>query len=330
MAHNEAHNMAHNEAHNMAHNTTINITDNLSAAICPIRTVYVHIHYIYLLGIGPLCVIGLNFNCLIFLTIRHRQVRVSGNQTNSFLLQQLAISDGCFLVISFVFFVVRHLYERLRNAGELTVYKLNDTAIGYILFFATIFPYFFAQQIRSWVVVTMSVDRFLHIRFPFWARKYATVQLYKTVFTANIAISAFVHLFTGYLTHGVVLKPHRCLPGRPRYLGKFYGFVSWDIMRKYNSITYFVFLIGVPLLVLCCVNILLISAVRRAAKLSKSLAAEGDSSSGEARAQNQATLMVIAAVAVFILCESPACVDRVAGLIYAFKAKDFVETSYSV
>ena len=111
---------------------------------------------LYLVGLPSIMLLGLIGNTLSFVT----SVRpVFLKKATYFYLSCLALSDSCLLVI----------YGAIRFTATLMAIRLNAfmCSVGN-------FIYYFSSHLSAWLLVAMTIDRFLHIVFPQKRHKWCT------------------------------------------------------------------------------------------------------------------------------------------------------------
>ncbi|XP_074657182.1 uncharacterized protein LOC141910346 [Tubulanus polymorphus] len=280
----------------------------------PVRLKYVFVHNLYVYGIGAICVFGIVGNVLsLFAFGLERQAVVSIR-----ILKVLACCDMSFLAVCLVYFFVRHVRYRIRFGNLVFRYKDND--IDAKLAYSTVVLYFITQQIRNWITAYISVNRFLNIRFPLWSRRVLTWKCCKINVVSTCLISIVCHVPRYWLSGLEYKSVHRC---------------SFDLVAPYivkpkpasyarfDMIVYFGFLVGFPMVVLYATNLGLLNSIH-IARSRRSVVLAAVSSPKSSRSDRQADKMVMAILLIFTICETPACVDRVASAAgFAFKSDDF-------
>lgn len=138
---------------------------------CPFHHTYVETFYLFVCGIGPICLLGLLLNCLNLIVLSKKTHFASHS-----LLRVLAVSDIVFLLTCAVHFVFRHLYAYAILGDQ--VFRRGDREIIPLLYWYSIAPYQMALQNRNWTIVLISLERLISIRWPMWASKTSYYQMF--------------------------------------------------------------------------------------------------------------------------------------------------------
>ena len=270
-------------------------------SLCPRSQVFVDVFNLYVWGIGPIVITGMVFNVVNVWVLRHQ-----GSKVNSvYLLQILAYADLAFLAISAVFFPIRHIYAYITQGEE--VFRVSDLVIGIDIFYITIPLYFGLVCNRNWLIVLITMERLVSIAAPFWARAAITKRrlLAAAILNCGLGLAVSSASYVAYY-----YRPTRfpCMAGalelstRPWY-------------EDYDFYSYALFTVYAPLALMYAMNIALIASVVRAAEHRRRLTLSGGTDpQKEATAQRQATMMIIAMLVVFTVCETPACLDRLVAM----------------
>ena len=267
-------------------------------SLCPVKRVYTEMFFLYVAGIGSTCLIGLVLNSINLMVLGRQKMELKSH----LMLRVLAVSDMVFLVTCLVHFVLRHLVA-LSIYGT-ALWRRRDRELMPLWYWYSLPPYFMALQNRNWIIVLVTTERLLAILAPFWSRVSVTrSRIYKVVVVnAVIAVGMQMSRFFDR-----VQKPSTFKCAEP--YESVYILQPWGQVQ--DRIGYVIMVIAIPLTLLYVMNIALIIALYRISAKRAQLH-EGDLR--QATAQRQATLMVIAMLVVFTVCETPAGLDRIARL----------------
>jgi hypothetical protein len=249
-------------------------------------------------GITPVAVLGAILNIINLIVLRMHKTSL----TSVFLLRILAGCDLFFLVTSLVFFTLRHAVVYITNRK--VIFGRRDTFIGVEIFYATIPIYFCSLQARNWLVVLLTVERFLNIVFPLWAKTTCSIRNFTKIIMFVFVSSLACHL-PRFWSQYLIKEINPCT-----------GLTEFSIKARqwettYDQYVYIIALVLVPLFLIYILNTFLIIALRRAMVRRSKMAADGQQKD---QGQNQATMTVVSVVILFTICETPASMDRLAGL----------------
>ncbi|XP_074659571.1 uncharacterized protein LOC141912247 [Tubulanus polymorphus] len=280
----------------------------------PIRASYKFVHFMYVCGIGMICLFGIVgnlLNLIVFSLDKHDLLSIK-------ILRVLACCDMAFLIVCFVYFFVRHMLFRLQF-GDL-IFRYDDLKIGAQIAYHSVVFYYIMQQTRNWITAFISVIRFLNIKFPFWSRRVLTWRFskYNIVFMFMISVGCNVPRYVLRNIEYEVLRDCAFNEVTPVLVK-----VAPVVFTHYDVTIYFGFLVGFPMLILYATNLGLLGSVYSArSRRSEFLASSPPHK--VSRSERQADKMVTAILLIFTICETPACVDRVADIAgFKFKSDDF-------
>lgn len=265
---------------------------------CPIVRAFVDVFNIYIYGITPITIVGVIFNIITLFVLNSQK----SNLNSIYLLKLLAISDMVFLIDCLFFYSIRHLSAYAWTGDE--VFKRSDPKIGSPIFVAVVPIYFMAQQNRNWLVIIITVERFLNLMFPLWARATLTKRFVNYLFAANVVVSIGCNMYY-YWAFRIVSGTDPCT-GTPEMTIDLTEWVAWG--REIDKYMYVIMTAILPLLLLYIMNITLIISLRRMFQRREGMTADMK----ETKAQKQATTMVLAITVLFTICETPASLDRIA------------------
>ena len=159
------------------------------------------------------------------------------------------------------------------------------------------FLIYFSFQLSAWLLVAMTIERFIAIQFPLKAAKYATVSRAKKVSLLLLIILIVInsHFFWTISIHGDYCSPRE----------DFYDFHD-DIFPWIDAALYSI----VPFLVLLVFNILIIRANRSAMNFRRtirrqSLSAGGDKGQETVNFFHKLTVMLLSVSFAFLLTSAP-------------------------
>ena len=256
---------------------------------CPIRQIYIDVFGMYVGGIGTIALVGLAFNVINITLLRHQR----SNINSILLLQYLAVTDILFLLVCFAYFPLRHLLTLIIYGDE--IFKDDDWyQLPHIL--SVVHPLFYiTQNFRNWTVVLITIDRFLSIAFPLWARSALTKQRLKVAFIVLGVVSAW----PARLWLNMYFRPYfnKCFNREAFWM---------DFKFPYFGYYYTFTTVVIPMMLIYLMNIILIYVMRRSYRTRAKLRQQKQDS----KQQRQVNAMVISMMVVFTLCETLACVDR--------------------
>ncbi len=249
--------------------------------------------------VGPMCVAGLIGNTLAIIVMRID----NANKMVSFLLKALAFADNAYLVSCL-------LLQTLKAIAECSDWwpSLERTypyAEPYIWPFASI-----TQTTTVWMVVLITVDRYLAICMPF--KKVTYLSFRKTrIIICVIPFLATIYNLPRFFERETRELPHYCL-GRNLILTVATEFRKQkDYFIWYKTVAFFIFRMIIPLLVLTILNCRLISTLRTAKLDRAKLTNASQSSQNKVQARRESfTLILVSVVSAFILCQTPKFPDN--------------------
>ena len=209
--------------------------------------------------VGLLCLIGFIGNTLTFIILRGDRDK---NSTTNWLLQTLAVVDILYLIACL-------FIQPLKAIHDLYGHRVDSSNIGMFDVFHVVFtrlePHMWhmasiAQTVTVWVVVLVTVDRYIAICMPLRSKIRTLPRARSAV--AIVIISAILYNIPVYFEKTVVYK--KTCDGHFRI-----QLEHTELKRKdlyfvvYKTICYFVFRTIGPLLLLIILNARLIRALRQ-------------------------------------------------------------------
>ena len=234
-----------------------------------------------------LCLIGLFGNVMCVVVLRRDKQR----RETSFLLQALAIADGLYIICALLRYPLKHL--------------IPDKA-DYVVMQPYVFPLLkTCQTLTIWMMVLVTVDRFMHVCHPL-----QTPEILRRRGTAVVIvyIAAIIYNLPRFFDSCIMRWVDVCAnttTTRMVYSTTFNKVLYFDI---YKYLMYIIFLYVLPLATLLVLNIKLIQAIR----ISKRRVQSAHSS---ASYENNATLVLVIIILVFIICETPELLLKIATVV---------------
>ena len=239
---------------------------------------------------GTIIVGGVIGNSLAFVVFWKDNLKTSA----SFLFQSLALVDSAYLLLSIPVFPVPSF------VAYTNWMKGYEDIVAYV--YVYILPLVNVVQTASiWVVVLLSINRYIAVCFPFKALRWCTISKVKKQL-------AFV------LLSAVLYNIPKCAESRIKYVtydnGTTYKPCSFDTnLGKaklydiiYDSVLYFTFLVALPIFTLTYVNIRLIQALKARRRKRSEMVSQLQQN------DNNVTVVLIIVIVVFIICQIPAFV----------------------
>ena len=262
--------------------------------------------YIDVCIIAPLCLAGIVGNFLAILTLRLDH----SNRTMTFLLQALAVADNSYLVSSL-------LVQTLKSVTECSNW-LVDLKEPYQFMEPYLWPLAsIAQTTTVWLTVLVTLDRYVAICTPFQSmRQHVNKRTKKAVYM--ILIAAFLYNIPRFFEKVVRFMPEHCFRvcryvARPTWLrnNELYKLI-------YKTILFFIFRMVGPLGILLMLNVKLIQALRRARRDHAQLTQTSNQCTN-----NYFNLILVTVVTVFIICQTPDLLLRIAMTISTYAKLEF-------
>ena len=256
--------------------------------------------------VGILCLVGFVGNALSIAVLR--KDRDKKNTTN-WLLQTLAVADTLYLCAS-VFIQTLNTIRADTNWWP-DLQRAFPYLEPYIWPFASI-----AQTITVWLVMLVTVDRYIAICLPL-RTNIRTLQRTKLA-VAIVILAAILYNVPRFMEREIVTKFDKCTnttsiktEQTPFRKNRVYFLV-------YKTIMYFIFRAIGPLLALIILNLRLVKALREVRKKHRDM-------NKSTKHRENITLMLVVVVTVFILCELPDLVVRVVFslLVFLFKPDSY-------
>ncbi|XP_067944806.1 G-protein coupled receptor daf-37-like [Watersipora subatra] len=245
----------------------------------------------YLTGITGLtvCVLGCVGNALATAILRKK---IYSSSTNTYLLA-LAVSDTCLLIFAGYF----SLYDIVRSSASISLSVENFHSYMFSFVNASVNLF---QTTSIWLVVAFTVDRYVMICHPFKGiqfcnRKNAIIQV------LSLCLAGTLYNLPKYFEYQTTVQflaeKKYVLRNRREFAdSRFYStFVDFW--------TYLIFVFALPWIILSALNFRLIATVKQSKTTGKRL-----SLGKTCNHRNDTTLMLVAVVTIFLICQMPALI----------------------
>ena len=243
---------------------------------------------------GIICVCGLAGNIVSYLVLNKGK---NNAQVATFLLRCLALTDNFFLLVWFINFSIRDLLRYI---------SYNSLAWRYVRQYS--FPTIYVAQCATiWLTVLIAAARYIAVCMPYIARRVCSLA------NTKLAVSGLYFLVICYnlprFFETQLLPINGSLQIRDTWLGKneTYRFVYWELL-------YYIFTLGLPLVVLIVLNVRLTVAYRQIAERRRRMRG-ASTTSRSAQDDANITLVMIVVIAVFVFCQLPA---RIVQMIWSY------------
>ena len=260
--------------------------------------------------VASMCLFGFVGNILSIVVLR----RSASLATISFLLQALAVADNVYLIACLFFQTLKSISECTEIWPESKmVYPLMEK---YVWPFASI-----AQTTTVWMVILVTVDRYIAISKPLHSVSLCTFRRAKRAVLV-IVIVAICYNIPRFFEHKIIYEVDRCT-GRKRFFSVHSDFrKNYKYWLIYKTCMYFVFRIVLPMGTLIILNTKLITVLHRARKNRKEM-------TKSSKRRDNFTVILVAVVTVFIICQFPDFVLRTYVTIRSFfKMRSDLRISY--
>ena len=250
--------------------------------------------------VGILCLVGFVGNALSVAVLR--KDRDKKNTTN-WLLQTLAVADTLYLCASVFIQILNTIHSETNWWPDLQ--SAFPYLEPYIWPFASI-----AQTITVWLVMLVTVDRYIAICLPLRTNM-RTLQRTKLA-VAVVVILAMLYNVPRFMEREIVTKFDSCTNSTFLITQKTTFRENRVYFLVYKTIMYFIFRSIGPLLALIILNVRLVKALREVRKKHRDM-------TKSTKHRENITLMLVVVVTVFILCEMP---DLIARIVFAYVVFD--------
>jgi len=243
--------------------------------------------------VGLLCLIGFVGNSLTFVILRGDRDK---NSTTNWLLQTLAVVDIVYLVACVLIQPVKAIHDLCPE----TEWRRGSAWSGFHVTFTHLEPYIWplasiAQTVTVWVVVLVTVDRYIAICMPLRSK-------IRTLPRARAAVAVVI---TAAILYNIPRFFEKTVLYEKTCGGQYKIQLGYTELRRrdsyfvvYKTICYFVFRTIGPLLLLIVLNARLIRALRQMRRRHRYLTRRNQQ-------RENVTLTLVVVVSVFIACELP-------------------------
>ena len=241
--------------------------------------------------IGVLCLIGLLGNIMSLVVLRRDSMR----KETLLMLQALAVADGCYVIVAILRYPVQYFIPRdVYVSMDIVVYPLIKSF----------------QTIAIWMMVGVTIDRFVYVCWPLRARAFFTPTRRKLL-ACCIFIGGFLYNLPRCFESCIWRMHDTCSNFTHTEMIYRAEFNSDAYLFTYIYGMYLVFLYIAPLVGLAYMNSCLVKAIQQSRRFQR----QSSSASERVQSDNNATLVLIIIVLIFIVCETPELLLRVFILI---------------
>ena len=271
-----------NDTSDTFNNTDIysNFSDNFTTTVSPAPDLaYLAVRDLIYNHLGPIiCVFGMLCNIINLMVLTQNQLPESPYTH----LTGLACTDFSALMLSFIYMM----------------FSKDSTAHGWKIYDAYIFigSVNICTTSSVWITVLLTIERFLFVRHPLWAkdtcdRASAKMKILIVIVTASI------FNIPRFMTFQPVEKNGKFFLGSTDFRGTNIFFIfNW---------MYSIFIHFVPLFILSCANLYLVYAVHQAGQQREKLHIRNNREAAWQREQRRLTITLISIVFLFIVCIIP-------------------------
>ncbi|XP_074663037.1 FMRFamide receptor-like [Tubulanus polymorphus] len=265
--------------------------------------------------VGLLCAIGFVGNLLSFIVLWKDR----SQSTTNFLLQALAIADTLLLIDCIMVMTLRSIYPYL---GILkSYYQSMPYMMPYLWPFAMM-----AQTITNWLVILVTIERYIVVCKPLRAMRWCTKQKAKRGVTL-VFILAIIYSIPRFFEFKVIVFTNICANNQTYALREDTSLRINPIFNiSYRIILYFLLIAVGPVVILVILNFKLIRALHKAQRERIILTRSRSTKGQQSQAGN--TTVIVAVVTQFIICQMPALVHQV--LEWSHLPINHTAQSYSV
>ena len=241
--------------------------------------------------ISLLCLVGLFGNVVSVVVLRRDKERCDA----LFLLQALAVADASYLVVALLRYPLRFLlgHPDIHTVMQPYVFPLLKTF----------------QAVCIWMMVLVTVDRYVYVCKPLKAPQMFNLKSRHTM-AVVVFVAGFVYNLPRWFDSYIMRIAHPCgdaILVRMVYRPAFSNSLYHDV---YQSAFYIICLYLAPFTALIIMNFKLVQAIKHSRRRHREFR-----SSGNGPVENNATLVLIIIVLVFIVCETPELIIKVISTI---------------
>ncbi|XP_076449161.1 putative G-protein coupled receptor B0563.6 [Babylonia areolata] len=255
-----------------------------------------------------ICSVGIVLNVLNLLVLTERGLK----ESPYVYLRALSLFDFLALLLTAIFLVFT---TRPEHSGYIT--SDGSAARDFGVFYGA---HFFlpitsiCNNASTWTVIVMTMERFLFVKKPLWARDACTPFRAKVKTTVLLGVISLVNV-PRFLYYRVLPNDQGKLQLRPTHF-------RYSAVNKKFLWFYSVMFGVVPLLILSVANAYLIYAVRRARRQRRLLSIRNNMEAHWNREQTRLNLTLISIVCLAVVCILPAAFGDVVVMSYVFSQSD--------
>lgn len=241
--------------------------------------------------ISLFCVAGLTGNMLSLVVLQRDKER----RNSMFLLKALAIADTFYLCVALINYPLKYLID-MENYQHMILYAFPVLKI--------------AQFMCIWMLVLVTVDRFLYVKVPMRAIDIINHNN-RHFWAAGVCVLAILYNLPRFFDSCVMTFYDVCTD-KYSYLKVSTGvFKNQLYFYSYEYSAYMIVLYVGPLLILSYMNTTLIRTIRRSLKRQFNQFRHAPHDHSDANA----TQVLVIIIVVFIVCESPELIVKILSII---------------
>ena len=238
-------------------------------------------------------VVGIIGNSLAFAVFWKDTLKTS----TSFLFQALSLIDSVLLVSVFLLYTMDAFVEYTDMLQGLSSISSHIIPWSYPLTMT-------AHAASIWVTVLIAVNRYVAVCLPYKASRWCKVSMAKKQLAVVLLVSVLYNAPT-FVQYHVVYRTSDNGTTCKAFVNE--TKIGSDSLYKtiYEYILYFIFILGLPMLILTFLNIRLIKGLNELRQRRKEMQTRSQ------KHDNNVTFVLIIVVVVLIICQVPALVSRV-------------------
>lgn len=245
--------------------------------------------------ISVLCLTGLFGNILSIVVLRNDSLRKDA----LFLLQALAVVDGLYVLVAFFRYPLEYMMPDVNLWTEMQPY---------------VFPLLKTLQTTTiWMMVLVTTDRYIYVCWPLHAQRLFNHTKRKCM-AVVVFIVSLLYNAPRFLENCIWRSYDVCTKVTTSRMGYTHTFSSTLYYDIYKYGLYLILLYICPLVILCYMNFRLIQAIQHSRRYPRSRSYQ----ERENYSDNNATLVLVIIVLVFVICQTPELVLKVLILVYRY------------
>ncbi|CAH1784685.1 unnamed protein product [Owenia fusiformis] len=258
------------------------------------------------------------FGSILSIIVLSREKR---KNTSIIFLIAMAVSDLLYLLVFLVFepFYIAYFFTNLTNRTDPTVMAFIKVRQLIANQFLIIFG-----LISTWLVVCLTIDRFIAIRFPFLAPTLCTVKS-AIIELIAICVCAIGISVTKFLELDIILATHPCT------LEPMYVKVPADLLKNkafslgYNVLFFAIIRNFLPVILVVVLNALLVHSLRAATKRRVEMSGDKEHKAND----NNITLVLIIVATMFLICIIPGVIMAILTMCQTWEMP-FTQTNHYI